>query len=264
MELARININEVFGPTIQGEGPFIGKPCFFIRTHNCPVRCAGCDSHFTWDGSEKGTPILLNNLHDTLEAMSRAHPHCGLVLSGGEPLLHFRNRDFIHMLCDVKIQNRANGGSMWLSLETSGFIGPKVVDDKDLSILYFLKSFDSVSISPKTTPCLHGEGWTDDELLVNVDLIALLAGEGYAHPFFKFVARDEKDIEAIKQTIKVLKSLPDPPLDRESTLIYIMPYGQEPEEILETCRFLVPVCAENGWVLTPRLHSLLWGARRGV
>jgi len=39
-----IRISEIFGPTIQGEGPLIGKPTVFVRTAGCDYRCAWCDT----------------------------------------------------------------------------------------------------------------------------------------------------------------------------------------------------------------------------
>jgi 7-carboxy-7-deazaguanine synthase len=40
----RIRISEIFGPTIQGEGPLIGRPTVFVRTGGCDYRCSWCDT----------------------------------------------------------------------------------------------------------------------------------------------------------------------------------------------------------------------------
>src|SRR5262249_28890125 len=39
-----IRISEIFGPTIQGEGPLIGRPTVFVRTAGCDYRCRWCDT----------------------------------------------------------------------------------------------------------------------------------------------------------------------------------------------------------------------------
>src|SRR5260370_15944522 len=39
-----IRISEIFGPTIQGEGPLIGHPTVFVRTGGCDYRCRWCDT----------------------------------------------------------------------------------------------------------------------------------------------------------------------------------------------------------------------------
>lgn len=40
----RVPVVEIFGPTIQGEGPLIGTRCHFIRLGGCDFRCTKCDS----------------------------------------------------------------------------------------------------------------------------------------------------------------------------------------------------------------------------
>ncbi|RWD90497.1 MAG: 7-carboxy-7-deazaguanine synthase QueE, partial [Mesorhizobium sp.] len=39
-----IRISEIFGPTVQGEGPLIGRPTVFVRTGGCDYRCRWCDT----------------------------------------------------------------------------------------------------------------------------------------------------------------------------------------------------------------------------
>src|SRR5262249_51216898 len=39
-----VRVSEIFGPTIQGEGPLIGRPSVFVRTAGCDYRCAWCDT----------------------------------------------------------------------------------------------------------------------------------------------------------------------------------------------------------------------------
>ncbi len=39
-----IRISEIFGPTVQGEGPLIGRPTVFVRTGGCDYRCGWCDT----------------------------------------------------------------------------------------------------------------------------------------------------------------------------------------------------------------------------
>ena len=39
-----ILVSEIFGPTVQGEGPLIGRPSVFVRTGGCDYRCRWCDT----------------------------------------------------------------------------------------------------------------------------------------------------------------------------------------------------------------------------
>ena len=61
-----IPVAEIFGPTIQGEGPHVGMKTLFVRVAGCDFKCAWCDSKFAWkiDGSVKryGTKELADIL----------------------------------------------------------------------------------------------------------------------------------------------------------------------------------------------------------
>lgn len=83
-----IPVAEIFGPTIQGEGPHVGMKTLFVRVAGCDFKCAWCDSKFAWkiDGSVKryGTKeladILVKKCIDT---------NCkNVVLTGGNPCLY--------------------------------------------------------------------------------------------------------------------------------------------------------------------------------
>ena len=74
-----MRISEIY-KSIQGESTYAGRPCVFVRTAGCNLRCSWCDSSFTFYGGEE-IP-----LEDVLNQV-RGHC-CRLVeLTGGEPLL---------------------------------------------------------------------------------------------------------------------------------------------------------------------------------
>src|SRR5438270_5257128 len=83
-----IRISEIFGPTIQGEGPLIGRPTVFVRTGGCDYRCSWCDTlyavlpQYRADWSPMGPAEILAQVDDL------AHGEPVLVsLSGGNPAL---------------------------------------------------------------------------------------------------------------------------------------------------------------------------------
>ena len=41
-----LQVNSIFY-TIQGEGPFAGRPAIFIRLAGCNLQCPGCDTEYT-------------------------------------------------------------------------------------------------------------------------------------------------------------------------------------------------------------------------
>lgn len=266
MELTTaISVSELFGPTIQGEGLDIGRPCFFVRLHNCPVHCPGCDTHYTWDGSEKGTRSSLKEIQEYLDKGLTAYPGCGVVLSGGEPLLHYKNHDLVHMLTNIRY-GIGTAPAQWISLETSGYMGKAIKEPnlfsnesgEDFTAFWnFLTVFTTIHLSPKITPCLHGR-FSDEELLQNMPLFLKWSEDHPDKLALKFVVRDRDDLEAVRKVDCQYK------LTQMGRKIYLMPYGVERDEILEVCHRIVEMLPPYGYILTPRLHSLLWGKRRGV
>lgn len=99
-------MQEVFY-TLQGEGPFSGEPSVFVRLAGCNLRCAWCDSEYTFQGGEK------MSLEEVLAEVRRLAPAAGLVeITGGEPLLQEREL--------VPLMKRLLESRYTLLLETSG------------------------------------------------------------------------------------------------------------------------------------------------
>ena len=70
--------------SVQGESSFTGLPCIFVRLAGCNLRCAWCDSTYTFTGGKPYTP------EDILAAIDALAP-CTLVeFTGGEPMLQAR------------------------------------------------------------------------------------------------------------------------------------------------------------------------------
>lgn len=67
--------------SIQGEGLHAGQPAYFVRFARCNLRCAWCDSAYTF-GAGQQVPI------EQVEAAIRASGARYVCITGGEPLLH--------------------------------------------------------------------------------------------------------------------------------------------------------------------------------
>ncbi len=67
--------------SVQGESSFTGLPCIFVRFAGCNLRCAWCDSEYTFTG---GQPFTQAEVLAQIEALAS----CKLVeFTGGEPML---------------------------------------------------------------------------------------------------------------------------------------------------------------------------------
>jgi 7-carboxy-7-deazaguanine synthase len=67
--------------SIQGESTFAGLPCLFFRLHGCNLRCAYCDSRYSFE--EPGRPMTMA----ALLAEAGKYPEAIIEVTGGEPLL---------------------------------------------------------------------------------------------------------------------------------------------------------------------------------
>jgi 7-carboxy-7-deazaguanine synthase len=92
--------------SVQGESSFAGLPCIFVRLAGCNLRCAWCDSEYTFGG---GKPFSEDEIVAQIEALAP----CRLVeFTGGEPMLQAREL--------IPLMRRLLDSGYTLMIETSG------------------------------------------------------------------------------------------------------------------------------------------------
>jgi 7-carboxy-7-deazaguanine synthase len=113
MSIPTLDINEIFF-SIQGESSWTGMPCVFVRLSFCNLRCAWCDSEYTF------APAVEMSLDAIVESVA-SYP-CRLVeVTGGEPLLQEQTGPLMTRLCDA---------GYTVLLETSGSLDVSRVDPR--------------------------------------------------------------------------------------------------------------------------------------
>ena len=78
-----LKITEIF-PSIAGEGLRSGEPTIFIRLTGCNLRCAFCDTKYSWQG---GKSYSVDKVIETVGQIRKRFPADWVCLTGGEPLL---------------------------------------------------------------------------------------------------------------------------------------------------------------------------------
>jgi 7-carboxy-7-deazaguanine synthase len=79
---------EIFGPTIQGEGPEAGVPAYFVRFGGCDYRCAWCDSMHAANPAEVRANAERLTTEQVVQRLGELPVGPELVvLSGGNPAL---------------------------------------------------------------------------------------------------------------------------------------------------------------------------------
>ena len=83
-----IPVAEIFGPTIQGEGPHVGMQTLFVRVAGCDFKCAWCDSKFAWKIDDSIKRYGTKELADILVQECNNSKCNNVVLTGGNPCLY--------------------------------------------------------------------------------------------------------------------------------------------------------------------------------
>jgi 7-carboxy-7-deazaguanine synthase len=92
--------------SVQGESSFAGLPCIFVRLAGCNLRCAWCDSEYTFSG---GKPFSLDEVEQQIKSLAP----CTLIeFTGGEPML--QAKELLPLMDRLLAQNYT------LMIETSG------------------------------------------------------------------------------------------------------------------------------------------------
>jgi 7-carboxy-7-deazaguanine synthase len=117
-----VRIIEVFH-SLQGEGPLTGVRTSFIRTARCNLRCAWCDTTYSFGpGTERSIPSLLREVG--------RHGTRNVCLTGGEPLLQAESVTLVRELARRKLTTVIETGG---SLDVSPYLGiPHVVLSVDV------------------------------------------------------------------------------------------------------------------------------------
>ncbi|MBM3223074.1 MAG: hypothetical protein FJZ47_04630 [Candidatus Tectomicrobia bacterium] len=74
--------------------------------------------------------------------------------------------------------------------------------------------------------------------------------------YFKFVIDQPEDVAEVDQLVTTLALAPE--------RVLLMPQALTAPEVLTKSLWLIEACKTRGYGYSPRLHILLWGAKRGV
>lgn len=254
----KLPVVEIFD-SLQGEGPYL-HPAVFLRTALCCFKChgfncalkapdgsivTGCDTiravspkfKDSWTYYEDSASLI----HD-LEKHLRDYPYSkvlqDLVLTGGEPLLHFSNPVLLQTLEHFILLGHK------LTVETNAALPINFEYD-------FLKQA-RFSMSVKLSNSSERK-----EKRINYDTIRAIS-DNTCGSYFKFVvskATWEQDKDEIFEIIdNAGRDLP----------VYLMPLGGDFKTLQENTQFVVEKCIEQGFFYTDRIHIRAWNTKEGV
>ena len=212
--------------SFQGEGPWTGQRCVFIRFSRCNLRCGYCDTPESWDWS-RYNPTEVSERVPLADLVSwvRERGVDMMVITGGEPMLQQPAMTALAGgLTNVRVQ-----------VETNGTVAPT----SELAALV-----DLWVVSPK----LANSGMTYSARIKPEALSALAATN---RAVFKFVVTEpDRDLDEIAQLAQEHQLAP----------VWVMPEGTTQQKVLAGMDALYGPATARGWNVSTRLH-ILTGAR---
>lgn len=228
--MTELPVSEVFGPTFQGEGPYTGRVCSFVRLGHCNLSCEWCDTPYTWDRTRfdvdaECPPTDVADIGRKLEQ----HGTSLVVVSGGEPLIHHHKLEQLFAL------------DFDFHVETNGTIPPPA---------YWTSDVQHTTVSPKIGTGDPAKRRIREGALGKWAQLAQMDAAA-----FKFVVTSVHYLLVVDELVRRFEIPP--------SQVWIMPEGTTPDAVLAHHRQLADLTLERGYNTTTRLHTLLWGDERG-
>lgn len=234
----RLPVIEIFGPTIQGEGPDAGRPALFVRFGGCDYRCSWCDTLYAVE------PRQVQAHATRMSASEIGHVLAGcasgprlVVLTGGNPAL----LDLGELVDDL------HGDGFEVAVETQGSVWRE-----------WLARVDRLVVSPKPP----SSGMLTAEHAAATERFLKRAGGAAV---LKVVVFDEGDLAYAEA---LARRHADLPLHLSVGTDQGLGEPEAMSRLRERLRWLYETAAGRPAFararIAPQLHFLAWGAARGV
>lgn len=242
----KIPIAEIFGPTIQGEGPNVGCKCIFVRVVGCDFKCDWCDSKFAWNADNNTLRLGTKELSSKLITLCQDTDTSRVILTGGNPCLY----DFSEVI------NILHYNNIFVDVETQGSKLPE-----------WLTKIDQLVISPKAPSSKQVDVFDNVRQFVNREDLPLNYNVAIKIPIF-----NDEDFMFAQKYYNLINRL-----ILESTInakMYLSVGNTDTNEVGDISKrvltdynkLIEKVCNSdmaNVYVL-PQVHTLIWGNKQGV
>jgi organic radical activating enzyme len=252
-----IKINEIFGPTIQGEGAAAGRHCLFVRVALCNLECTWCDTDYTWAFTEekaaKHRTGVVHNREENLKEMAADHvleelydlwdfydAPTVIVISGGEPMM--QQEALMPLLYELSMAGNQ------VHIETAGTIAPRRnIQFTTISGKRQELNFDGLVTQFNVSPKLSHSG---NIVGKRYKPVVLQEFARKLNAWFKFVVTKPSDLIEVDEMILNQQIAPG--------RVMIMPEGSSVEDNIELARKFADDAISRGYGISFRSHVLLW------
>jgi organic radical activating enzyme len=249
-----LEVNEIFGPTIQGEGKKIGTPSVFVRFGKCNMQCSGfeveyetpsgikkcsCDSYHASDIAFRDEWHKYKEADELINELEKIIPEykVDIVITGGEPLLYWSDVEFQRFM-----EHYINKGYA-ITIETNGSLDIVLDKEWQKKILFSM----SVKLSNSGEPL---------NKRVNIDALSSIINF-VDDSYLKFVVDKEFLNLASREIDNILNQIP-------KCEVFLMPLGDTAELIDKNSLSVIELALQKGFKYSDRLHIRVWDNKRGV
>ena len=237
---------------VQSEGSRFGRPTIAVRTTGCTHRCyfgegGWCDSWYTSIHPEKGG-FTFNDIIKIYDE----NPHIKeMMLTGGSPTMH--------PTIVNELTHFANERGILITIETEG--SHYLETDFPIGLISLSPKFsNSVPVVGAITPA----GAVTDEKMVNQHNKFRLNKDAIRQTLAYHTDYHYKPVwdgtEGGLAEIEAFRVEMDIPKDKT----YIMPAGDNRDELVKMYPLVFDMCAEKGYNMTGRDHIIAFNTKRGV
>lgn len=224
-------ISETF-QSIQGEGNCSGVNSLFIRFQHCNLTCSWCDTKFTWNKNNSLPASTTEQVQELIEKSNAPN----VILTGGEPTLYPLDK---LVVSGKKYHVETNGTiiptqPLSINLPDGSHFEREAMNEE------VIQHFNWV-VSPKTTNA--GQALEEEKL-------QYWAQKNWG--IFKFIIQNSHDLAEINSLTHRLHL--------NKSQVYIGLEGCTLESQIKPA--LVDELMALGYNFSPRLHVILWGAKR--
>ena len=233
---------EIFGPTLQGEGPEAGQKQHFVRFGFCDGAgqgwCTWCDTMDAVDPANKKDWRMMT-VEQIYNELAELPPAGWVSITGGNPAIHDLGSLVMHL-------KKTHNPPYKINVETQGTI-PR----------YWFQQCDLVTLSPK--PPSAGSVFTEamwDNLracmYVGGQAILKVVVDPWSAADFEFAKEVHRRHPNVPFYFSVLTNA-----DRAAEQYLIMAWRRLAQKVLDDSTL-------RDVAVLPQLHVLLWGTKKGV
>jgi len=237
---------------VQSEGSRFGRPTIAIRTTGCTHRCyfgegGWCDSWYTSIHPEKGT-FTFNDIIKIYDE----NPHISeMMLTGGSPTMH--------PALVNELTHFAHERNIIITIETEG--SHFVETDYPIGLVSlspkFMNSIPQIGVlTPQGQEVDVKMETQHNKFRLNVPAMKKMIEyhtDYHYKPVWDGTDLNLQEIELFRVTLGI---------PRNKT--YIMPAGDNREELIKMYPIVFEMCAEKGYNMTGRDHIIAFDTKRGV